>query len=216
MPLRKERKGGLNFGTAVSASIPSITACVAKVAEKFPTLDINVREDVVENLWAGLFDGSLDMAVSTIFSAKEKGLVAIPLYEVAVLAVAHASHPAAKKNNKAESLTDSRWAVIDAAGVAQNVGTYFHRAGISPPTHPVRVSTPSALITLVKTGKFLAVMPDIWVKEELKRREIIPITKPFIDLKVKVGLIYRDHLAINEVARSLIEEITALNMKKSL
>ncbi|MEQ8733374.1 MAG: LysR family transcriptional regulator [Rhodospirillaceae bacterium] len=204
------KKGRLIFGTAISASIPSIIKCVAKTAEKYPNLDINICEDVVENLWGGLFDGSIDMAVTTLFSAEEKGLASIALYDVHVLAVSHISHPIANHGGSLENLADYKWAVLDAEGIPKNISTYFNRAGISPPEHPVRVSTRSALITLLKTGKYLAIVPDVWVREELKKGEIIPLSKPFFDLTVRVGLVYRKDFVMNEPAKDLIETICSL------
>lgn len=204
------KKGRLIFGTAISSSVPSIISCVARAAENYPNLDINICEDVVENLWAGLSDGSIDMAVMTLFSAEEKGLTSIPLYDVHVLAVAHASHPSAKQGGPLKNLTDYRWAVLDAEGISQNISTYFNRAGTSPPLHPVRVSTRSALITLLKTGKYLAIVPDVWVREELKNGEVVPLSTPFFDLTIKVGLVHRKDFVMNEPARDLVKEICSL------
>lgn len=204
------KKGRLIFGNAISSSVPSIMSCVAKTADKYPNLDINIYEDVVEKLWAGLFDGSIDMAVMTLFSAEEKGLTSIQLYDVHVLAVAHTSHPTVKQGVPLENLMDYRWAVLDAEGISQNIGTYFNRVGVSPPAHPVRVSTRSALITLLKTGKYLAIVPDVWVREELKKGEIVPLSEPFFDLTVKVGLVHRKDFVMNEPAKDLVKEICSL------
>ena len=173
----RSHPGRLRIGMIVGTQLPASAACLARMRERFPAVQLEINEYGFDDPSAGLVSGAVDVAfVMPPFTAD--GLRVRPLLPVPLVAVVPAGHPAAARSRiSVTELFAEPWIVAE---TADPVCRDFWLAA-SLRTEPARVSHSTRsidkFVQLVAAGEAVG-MAAFWVPELFARPGVafVPLT----------------------------------------
>ncbi|MEM9287154.1 MAG: LysR family transcriptional regulator [Pseudomonadota bacterium] len=191
--LEKGTAGQLEIGLAPMFSATIIHDVLTALNQEFPGLSFRVTSALFSNLLAGLKDGTFDVVLSNIppaFDAPD--LEAHALFNTRSFILAGASHPLAnEKHVSSEALQQATWAVVEQTAGGDALPQVAQANGFSIDAPAVSTNSLSLLKTLLLSGKFLSVLTEHWIAEELAAGSIKRLATDGTPLVRTAGVITR-------------------------
>jgi len=188
--------GNLKIGVAALFSHHIVDDVVWKVAQSHDELNMGIKVGFFEDLISYLVEGSLDVVFSNLPSATvPEELIVEPLNNLTVVFVANKDHPLAKeKPCDIKSLESTRWVIVDQPHAAEMFTQFFAAQGMSTPANLVRTDSLGLIMSLLKKGEFVSVLPRHLVQEAASEGLVeLNVSAPAITRRF--GLIYREDIA---------------------
>jgi DNA-binding transcriptional LysR family regulator len=199
--------GEVRIGSTVTLAASFISAVIDRLSRRYPRIAFRVVAEGTEML-RDLSERSVDLLIYRQFTPFADERVSFEfLFESPYVVAAGANNPWLKRRRIAlAELKDEPWALPPPEG---RFGSYvvdvFWAAGLDFPRAAVVASALELRANLLKTGRYLAIFPDFWLK--------LPEPHPFIrklpvDLSVAsgpIGIVTLKNRALNPAAQLFIE-----------
>jgi DNA-binding transcriptional LysR family regulator len=199
--------GEVRIGSTVTLAASFISAVIDRLSRRYPRIAFRVVAEGTEML-RDLSERSVDLLIYRQFTPFADERVSFEfLFESPYVVAAGANNPWLKRRRIAlADLKDEPWALPPPEG---RFGSYvvdvFRAAGLDFPRAAVVASALELRANLLKTGRYLAIFPDFWLK--------LPEPHPFIrklpvDLSVAsgpIGIVTLKNRALNPAAQLFIE-----------
>lgn len=200
--------GMVHIGVAVMFST-DITAQVAEnLAQQFPRLAVVVTDAFFEDLIRRMLDGRLDVIFSNFPQFPTSAdFVIEPLMTVRSHVVAARAHPLAKRREVARAdLVEHRWVIADQPHATDTFEKYFAAEGLPAPRDVFRTNSFSLMRHLVESGRFLSMLPEHVVREQIRTGDIRRLPLPGNVIERQAGLIYRKGAAARPAMQHVLAE----------
>lgn len=192
--ISRGEKGHVHIGVGSLFAPSLIRQLIPDVAGKFPGLHLRITEGFFEDLVGGLTGGDIDVIISNFPPGTvPQGVTLKPLFNVETEFVVGASHPLAQqKEVTANDLRKADWAIVKHPHIVSFLENFFASASLPPLAVAVETSSLATLKDLVLMGSFVAMLPKLWIQEEVARGEICILPRKGGTLVREAGLILRD------------------------
>lgn len=200
--------GNLKIGVAALFSHHIVDDVVWKLAMSHEELNMGIKVGFFEDLISYLVEGSLDVVFSNLPSATVPDeLIVEPLNNLTVVFVANKDHPLANESQcDLKKLESARWVIVDQPHAAEMFSQFFAAQGMSTPSHLVRTDSLGLIMSLLKKGDFVSVLPRHLVDEAAAEGLVeLKVNAPVITRKF--GLIYREDIAGRPALKPFFEGI---------
>lgn len=189
--------GNLKIGVAALFSHHIVDEVVWKLALSHEELNISIKVGFFEELTSQLQEGLLDVVFSNLPSVTvPEELIVEPLSDLTVVFVANNEHPLAKEKICAiEDLESARWLIVDQPHATEMFSQFFAAQGMSTPANLVRTDSLGLIMSLLKKGGFISVLPRHLVNEAKGKDGLVELNVKGPVIKRKFGLIYREDIA---------------------
>jgi DNA-binding transcriptional LysR family regulator len=199
--------GEVRIGSTVTLAASFISAVIDRLSRRYPRIAFRVVAEGTEML-RDLSERSVDLLIYRQFTPFADERVSFEfLFESPYVVAAGANNPWLRRRRIAlADLKDEPWALPPPEGrFGSYVGEVFRAAGLDFPRAAVVASALELRANLLKTGRYLAIFPDFWLK--------LPEPHPFIrklpvDLSVAsgpIGIVTLKNRALNPAAQLFIE-----------
>jgi DNA-binding transcriptional LysR family regulator len=199
--------GEVRIGSTVTLAASFISAVIDRLSRRYPRISFRVVAEGTEML-RELSERSVDLLIYRQFTPFADERVAFEyLFESPYVVAAGANSPWLKRRRiTLAELKDAPWALPPPEG---RFGSYvvkvFRAAGLDFPPAAVVASALEMRANLLKTGRYLAIFPDFWLK--------LPEPHPFIrklpvELSVasgSIGIVTLKNRVLNPAAQLFIE-----------
>lgn len=189
--LRTGGVGRVAMGAGASYMSDLLADVVARAVEEMPALEIEVVEGLIENLLDPLYDGRIDLIFTTFAAFPIRpDLVLEPLVTVIPGVVAGAKHPVLRRRNaKLAELARYDWASLCQPYTLDVLQRFFQSHQLVPPD-PIRVESLDLIKALVRSGRFLALLPNRAVARELEAGSVVKLPFEVPGAPIPGGIIY--------------------------
>ena len=184
-----------------------ITTTVAQsLAQAHPRLAMVVNDGFFEELLRRLQDGRLDLIFSNFPRVTvSPEYVLEPLITVRPVVMAGRSHPLGRRKSLTRSdLVEHRWVIADQPHAQDSFERYFSEEGLPAPRDVFRTNSLNLMMSLVRGGKFLSLLPAHLLGGPGTEPEIVQLPLDS-SLERQAGLIYRAGAA----SRPAVEHVLA-------
>lgn len=200
--------GNLKIGVAALFSHHIVDDVVWKIATTHEGLNMGIKVGFYEDLISYLVEGSLDVVFSNLPSATlPEDLIVEPLNDLTVVFVASQDHELAQQDScDISKLESARWVIVDQPHAAEMFLQFFASQGMKTPSNLVRTDSLGLIMSLLKKGDFVSVLPKHLVQEaEDQGLLALKVNSPVITRKF--GLIYREDIAGRPALKPFFEGI---------
>ncbi len=189
--------GNLKIGVAALFDHHIVDQVVWDIATEHSELNIGITVGFFEDLVRLLEEGSLDIIFSNLPSISvPEELIVEPLSDLTVVFAANKDHPLAQEHPcKLEHLEQARWVIVDQPHAAEMFSQFFAAQGMSTPSSIVRTDSLGLIMSLLKKGGFVSVLPRHLVNEAIETHQLVELEVKGPPIKRKFGLIYREDIA---------------------
>jgi DNA-binding transcriptional LysR family regulator len=202
-------QGNISIGCASLFANQMIADVLARIVELYPGLNVRVQEGFFENLVSSLERAEIDLIVCNFpLTRIPPQLKLEPLINVHSHFVVGRGHRLAKRRAvSAEDLYDEHWALSRNAHVVDFIDQFLAKAGLLSGPGSVETSSLNILKALVLTGRFVSVLAEHWIADELRTGDIVALNLPGTPLVRPAGIILRDVTHQRPPVRKIIEII---------
>ncbi|MEH6552308.1 MAG: LysR family transcriptional regulator [Pseudomonadales bacterium] len=213
--------GKLTIGVGALFESYIVDDIVWQLATNHSELNMDIEIGLFEGLVEHLVDGNLDIVVSNLPSVDVPvSLVVEPLGVLTVVFVARHDHPLAQKDTcELKDLESARWAIMDQPHSYQMFKHLFNSEGIATPANLVRTNSLGLLISFLRKGGFVSVLPKHLLKDSFETEGLVELNIQAPAITRRIGLIYREDIAgrpLLETFCSAMRQAYALNESGSL
>ena len=200
--------GNLKIGVAALFSHHIVDDVVWKLATSHEELNMGIKVGFFEDLISYLVEGSLDVVFSNLPSATvPDDLIVEPLNNLTVVFVANKEHPLAQESPcEIEDLESARWVIVDQPHAAEMFSQFFTAQGMSTPSNIVRTDSLGLIMSLLKKGDFVSVLPRHLV-QEAGDEGLVELKVNGPEITRKFGLIYREDITGRPALKPFFEGI---------
>jgi DNA-binding transcriptional LysR family regulator len=199
--------GEVRIGSTVTLAASFISAIIDRLSRRYPRIAFRVVAEGTEML-RDLHERSVDLLIYRQFRPFADERVSFEfLFESPYVVAAGANNPWLKRRRIAlAELKDEPWALPPPEGrFGSYVGEVFRAAGLDFPRTAVVASALELRANLLKTGRYLAIFPDFWLR--------LPEPHPFIkklpvELPIEsgpIGVVTLKNRALSAAAQLFIE-----------
>ncbi len=158
-------------------------------------LRLRVHEGLAEQLIAGVMDGTLDLAVTTLpGDGSEPGLATWPLHRDTFSACCAADHPLYARRARLDlaDVRDAAWVLPPPDALARrHFGQCFERAGLESPVPIVETASATLSKALVSREGMLAFLPQAMYALERRQRLMRAMSLAALTWTRQVALVAR-------------------------
>jgi len=175
----REVKGGtLALGLASDVAVYLAPAALARFARRYPDVDVRVvsgrSRAIADALRADEIEAGI---VSQLVVLPD--LAARPLFDEAVPAVVAAEHPLAKRPKVTlDEVAGAGLVLRDPASFLHALTVTYFAAGGSAPRILMELDNTEAVKRVVLSGLGAALLPEMAIRDELRRRELVALDVP--------------------------------------
>lgn len=191
--ISRGEKGHAHIGIGSLFAPALIRRLIPDIAARFPGLHLRITEGFFEELVLGMTRGDIDVVVSNLPPGSVPPAVILkPLFNVRTEFVAGATHPLAQRNNVTTAdMRQADWAIVKHPHIVSFLENFFASASLPPLQVAVETSSLATLKDLVLTGRFVAMLPRLWIEEEIASGDICVLRREGGSLVRQAGLITR-------------------------
>lgn len=192
--ISRGEKGHVHIGIGSMFAPLLIRHIITDVSQHFPGLHLRITEGFFEDLVGGMTRGDIDVIVSNFPPGSVPADVRLkPLFDVHTEFVAGARHPLSQREHvTANDLREADWAIVKHPHIVSFLETFFALASLPPLAVAVETSSLATLKDLVMMGSFVAMLPRLWIKNEIASGEICVLRRDGGTLVREAGIIMRD------------------------
>jgi len=199
--------GKLHIGAVPLAVMLLIPEAMRTFVREFPQIQLRISEELYVAQLQKLRSGEVDITVGGIPDDLSAGEFYVePLLATAMI-------PTARKGSRwlqAKSLQDLQQAPWVYTGTNSHSGyarALFERNGLEAPQQGALVNSTLALLSLVSTGDYVALLPQQIAHQPWLANYVAPIALAEAGLPLQVGAILRQELALAPVVRHLLTHL---------
>lgn len=199
--------GEVRIGSTVPLSASFVSAVIDRLSRRYPRLVFHVVTAVSDALYRTLAERNVDLLVARRFGPVAEGLDFEILYDNPYVVMAGAANPCARRRRIAlADLVDERWALPPPDSPVGSVAVQaFRAAGLAYPRATVVAFAHEMRINLLRTGRYLTVLPQ--------SAGTFPVKDPTIrELPVKlpvsggpIGIVTTKNRSLNPAAQLFID-----------
>lgn len=186
-------KGHVHIGIGSLFAPSLIRHLTLDLSSQFPGLHMRITEGFFEDLVKGMTDGDIDVIVSNFPPGLvPENVIRKPLFGVRTEFVAGASHPLASLEHvTTDDMRNADWAIVKQPHIVSFLESFFASASLPPLSVAVETSSLATLKDLVLSGRFVGMLPRLWIQEEIASGEICVLRRDGGSLVRDAGLITR-------------------------
>lgn len=169
----------VRLGTLPSA-MHLVAPRVARWRKSMPTVQVELRDVLNEELLAGMVAGEIDIGVGTELDLP-RGIEAVPLREDPLVAVLAASHPLAGRSHvRWRELRDEPLALFARGSLHELAMAALRQAGVNAePAHRLVYSEP--LYSLARAGLAVGIISRLYTDTaQLRGLAVVPLRDPLV------------------------------------
>ena len=171
---------------------------------EFPDIRLRISEELYVQQLQKLRAGEVDVTIGGIPEDLSTGeFFIVPLIQTTMVATARKGSPWLQAKKLAD-LQQAHWVYTDATSESGYARLIFERNGLEAPRLGATVNSTLALLSLVFTGDYVALMPRQIATQSLAAQFIWIIEMKEGGLPLEVGAILRTESALSPVLRNLI------------
>lgn len=199
--------GQLHIGAVPLAVMLLIPETLRTFVKEFPDIRLRVSEELYVAQLQKLRAGEVDVTVGGIPDDLSTGEFFIePLLQTTMVATARKGSPWIKARKLAE-LQEARWVYTGSNSDSGYAKLLFEKNQLEAPRLGATVNSTLALLSLVATGDYVALMPRQIATQSLASQFISIIDVEEEGLPLEVGAILRTESALSPVLRNLIKHL---------
>jgi DNA-binding transcriptional LysR family regulator len=204
--------GSLGIGGASPFIDAMIPAVIARLAQRYPSIEFRVVESDTPKLCAQLRARALDLVIGRISTGSgEDDLVSDVLFEDRMCVVAGADRRWSRRREvKLAALVDEPWVMPEPDNLIWPlIEEAFRAAGVPPPVPKVMSSAMAIRLRLMETGGFLTVLPRSMLHfgAQRFRTKVLPVL-PTAQPQAAQVIMLRNRTP-NPIAKVFIDELRA-------
>jgi DNA-binding transcriptional LysR family regulator len=187
------KRGLVHIGIAALFSSSVVEKLVLRLSEECPGVRVRITEGFFEELVTELDHSRLDLILANFPpDAVPADVHFEPLLTLRSNFVVGRDHPlACKAKVTVEDLCAAQWAVTRRPHIADFLDSFFASQGFPAVTGSVETNSLTALKRLVLTGRYVSLLAEPWVVEEMASGEIVALKVPGAPVLRQAGLITR-------------------------
>jgi DNA-binding transcriptional LysR family regulator len=208
------RQGHVHVGLAALFSGSIAERLTVALADACPGVRLRITEGYFEDLVAELGQGKIDVILSNFPPGAVPADVRFePLLTIRSHFVVGRNHPLACRTDvSAQDLCAAQWALVRRPHVADFLDGFFASQGFPALTGSVETNSLTALKALVLSGRYVSLLAEAWVGEEMRRGDIVALPVPGAPVLRQAGLIARggvEQRPVVERATDVLREVCA-------
>jgi DNA-binding transcriptional LysR family regulator len=191
--ISRGEKGQVHIGVASLFAPSLIRHLIPDLSGRFPGLHIRITEGFFEDLVSSMTRGDIDLMISNFPPRLVPGnATRKALFTVLTEFVVGADHPFARREHiSATEMREADWAIVKQPHIVSFLEEFFASASLPPLSVAVETSSLATLKDLVMTGRFVAMLPRLWIEGEIASGQIAVIPRDGGSLVREAGLIWR-------------------------
>ena len=196
-------RGRMVIGVTDLVAVHYLPTILRHLRQDHPALEIAVRVEGTAVLLEELERGDLDVSFATLPVGVEVFEV-LPLYRDLQVVICSPNHPLSGKSRvDPHKLGDSAWILHKVESVTrQLVEGFFAAQGVAIRTE-MEISSPEAIVELVRAELGLSVLPERSVERDLEDGRLAQIGVQGFDLERVSGLVWRRGRPLSRGARAI-------------
>jgi len=199
--------GELHLGAVPLAVMLLIPETLRTFGQEFPDIRLRISEELYVAQLQKLRAQEVDVTVGGIPSDLSTGEFFVePLMKTSMVATVRKGSPWLKAR-KLSDLQTARWVFTGASSEAGYAKLFFEHHGLKPPRVGAIVNSTLALLSLVATGDYVALMPRQIAEQALAAQFISIIEIEERGYELEVGAILRSDAMVSPVLRHLISHL---------
>jgi DNA-binding transcriptional LysR family regulator len=186
--------GQLSIGLAPMFSTAVIDKVLIAMNEKFPDLRFKVTTALLGDLINDVADATLDVVLSNIPTGPmPSGVVSEVLFETRSSVLCSCEHPMAQKDEVTQNdLRAASWALVRQQQTIDVMGDLLYTNTPDQVYPTIETNSLALLRTLLLSGKFASVLPEHWLRDDLKTGGIVRLPVKGTPLVRPAGVIMRE------------------------
>ncbi len=199
--------GRVKLGIIPTVGPYILPAVVRSVAERFPQVDLMVRETQTSNLIDAVRKGELDAAVVAL-PISEPNLVEQALFEERFVLVRKTGTPAPRALN-AETLREMKLLLLEEGHCFRDQALSFCGGSIARPSEMLDGSSLSTLVQMTASGLGVTLIPEMAIPLETGNADVT--VTPFGDdgPRRTIGMVWRRNAPLAEHLEALSDAVAA-------
>lgn len=199
--------GELHLGAVPLAVMLLIPETLRTFGQEFPEIRLRISEELYVAQLQKLRAQEVDVTVGGIPGDLSTGEFLVePLLQTSMVPTARRGSPWLKARKLAD-LQGARWVFTGSNSESGYARLFFEHHGLEPPRAGAVVNSTLALLSLVATGDYVALMPRQIAKQALASQFISIIEIEEEGYALEVGAILRSDSALSPVLRHLIAHL---------
>lgn len=199
--------GELHLGAVPLAVMLLIPETLRTFGQEFPDIRLRISEELYVAQLQKLRAQEVDVTIGGIPNDLSTGEFLVePLLKTSMVPTARRGSPWLKARKLAD-LQTARWVFTGADSESGYARLFFEHHGLEPPRAGAVVNSTLALLSLVATGDYVALMPRQIAMQALASQFISIIEIEEEGYELEVGAILRSDSALSPVLRHLISHL---------
>ena len=201
------KKGHVHIGVAALFSGTIIDRLVVALSDACPGVRLRITEGFFEELVTELGQGKLDVILANFPpDAIPADVQFEPLLTLRSNFVVGRNHPlACRAQITAADLCAAQWALVRRPHVADFLESFFASQGFPALSGSVESNSLTALKALVLTGRYVSLLAEAWVSDEMRSGDIVALPVPGAPVLRQAGLITRSAAEQRPVVMRAVE-----------
>jgi DNA-binding transcriptional LysR family regulator len=215
--IRKAQKGSIKVGLTLNFTHYYAPEVISGFLSGKRGVDVVVISGSYPELIEKLQIAEIDFVFGLFgVSGPESGdLVAEPLFQSRSIVLSRPDHAlAAKKSVTPEDLSKAEWAMLDSSGFQQAFMEYFQAKGCAAPRQVIRTNSLAFLRRAVINLGLLTILPEPLVKDEIERRDLVPVKCETPAGMIPAGIVHRKNEVVTPAMRDLMAMFRKLEKKR--
>ncbi|UOQ45992.1 LysR family transcriptional regulator [Halobacillus salinarum] len=211
-----QARGTLRIGTVESLAAYFITPHVKKLKNDHPDLRIQLESGICPNLKKGVLNGERDLVVMLDEINEHPALQAIPLKKEEMLMVVHPNHRFAKERYIDMEHLQEETLILTEKGCSYRV--MFERMLKNYGVESKSVLTFTSLEAIkqcVIDELGVAVLPEMAVRKEIDRGQLIPVRFEKEHMSLMIQILYLKKKWLSPAIKQFIEFLSEENLRSS-
>lgn len=202
---QKRLAGRLRLGVIPTVAPYLLPRVIGRLTERYPRLDIHIRETVTPNLLGELAEGRLDTAIVAL-PVSEPSLEEVALFDESFVLVrpgAEAGTPAPS----ADTLREMRLLLLEEGHCFRDQALSFCKLDAAPPREMLDASSLSTLVQMVSAGIGVTLIPEMAVQVETRSAGVALSHFAPPRPKRTIGMVWRRSTPLSEQLDQMAEVV---------
>lgn len=208
---KEKRAGVLRLGMAKSLLNYFMPVILPPFMERYPNVKVQLEEDSTMGLMDGLLNSSYELVLSARIPYPRRLVAFVPFTTSRLYLIASPQNGLKEKGPiKVEELRTIPIIVRDKrSAVRYIVMSTLERAGIRPPIS-LEAGNTELIKQLVKGDKGFSFLPDLCVRDEVRRKELSIIEIDGLDLVFNIDIFYVRNKDLSTQAKSFLDYLLSI------
>jgi DNA-binding transcriptional LysR family regulator len=207
--LQGKERARVAIGAAALFSDHLLPQAMTHFRGAHPEIEVTIEHSNFDTALLRLRDGTIDCAFFTLTGRTlPRDLdVEVLLRGHRAFVITRSDNPLAKRRNlKARDVLAGPWLMTTPnTNFRTRLDGAFRAAGLTPPAPAMEYSVHGAARNLLRSGRYLAVISDGLVQEELAAGVLSVVDVPELEFEFDAGVVWRRGIALSAAAKTLVD-----------